>query len=72
MGGKMTHKQMILGAVVFYSILALTTNILETTDDKRDIFRLEKLVSVITGDTLTFPPTLAHLPTLLTLHFHVT
>lgn len=47
MGGRITHKQMILGAIVFYSILALTTNILETTEDKRDIFRLEKLVSVM-------------------------
>lgn len=47
MGGRITQKQMILGAVVFYSILALTTNILETTEDKRDIFRLEKLVSVM-------------------------
>ncbi|XP_050695185.1 carbohydrate sulfotransferase 13-like [Eriocheir sinensis] len=44
MGGRITHKHMVLGAVVFYSILALTTNILETPDDKRDIFRLEKLV----------------------------
>lgn len=48
MGGRMPHKQMMLAAVVCYTIVAFTTNILETKEDKRDIFRLEKLVSVIT------------------------
>lgn len=46
MGWKITQRQMILGAVVFYSFLVLTTNILDTTEDRPNVFKLQKLVSV--------------------------
>lgn len=45
--GRSSYRHVILSAVAVYTFLALGTDIFDQKEPKKDVFKLEKLVSVL-------------------------
>lgn len=45
--GRSSYRHVILSAVAVYTFLALATDIFDQKEPKKDVFKLEKLVSIL-------------------------